>query len=83
MRNAHRIIKYLYDVKMLHRQQAQAIESAKEQANQLTKEKADLLKQLEKLEETRQYENETATAVENTLREHCAQAKQAQNLASE
>ena len=68
---------------MLHRQQAQAIESAKEQANQLTKEKADLLKQLEKLEETRQYENETATTVENTLREHCAQAKQAQNLASE
>ena len=64
---------------MLYRQQVQAIESAKEQANEM----AGLLKQSDKLEETRQYENETAMAVNNTLREHCARAKQAQNLASE
>lgn len=68
---------------MLHRAQAQAIESIKDQANQLTNEKAELLKQLEKLEETRQYETETAAAVENTLREHCAQAKQAQKVVYE
>ncbi|KAF8960710.1 hypothetical protein BDZ97DRAFT_1290672 [Flammula alnicola] len=83
LRNAHRIIAYLYEVKMLYRTQAQAIEKMKEQINQLNQEKADLRKQLEQLGETREYERETAAAVENTLREHCAQAKQAQKATAE
>ncbi|KAF9473174.1 hypothetical protein BDN70DRAFT_817650 [Pholiota conissans] len=83
LRNAHRIIAYLYEVKMTSRSQAQVIDTMKEQVTQLRKEKEELEQKLEKQEEIRQYESETAAAVENTLREHCAQAKQAQKAASE
>ena len=56
------------------RGQKQMNEDVNEQIQRLNAEKADLMQKIAESEESRNYERETALAVETSLREHCALA---------
>ena len=74
LRVAHRMIAYLCELKTSFRTQKQMNDGLNDQIQQLSAEKAELLKRLQGSEETRMYERDTALAVEKSLREHNALA---------
>ncbi|KAJ3517099.1 hypothetical protein NLJ89_g713 [Agrocybe chaxingu] len=74
LRVTHRLIAYLCEVKATLRTQNHAVETLNEQIKQLTTEKEGLTNQLAELESLRNYEKETALAVETSLRSHCDNA---------
>ncbi|CAA7257507.1 unnamed protein product [Cyclocybe aegerita] len=74
LRVTHRLIAYLCEVKATLRTQNHAVETLNEQIKQLTTEKEELTNQLAELESLRNYEKETALAVETSLRSHCDNA---------
>lgn len=80
----------MYEVKRKYRAQSQKseklakqIKDIEEDNEQLMAEKKELERQLEKLEETRQYEAETAAAVEASLQGHIDLAMKEKDVADQ
>lgn len=65
---------YMCELKSSLRGQRQMNEEVNEQFQRLSTERAELMQKLADSEELRNYERETALAVETSLREHCTLA---------